>query len=767
MKKIFLVFSIFLALNAVAQVPQGINYQAVIRNTNGTTVNNSTVGLRLRIIQSSAVGTPVYAESFTETTTNIGLVNVVLGQGNVIAGSFNSINWGAGPYFLEVAADASGGTNYTVIGTQQMMSVPYALYAENSGTPGPQGATGPQGPQGLAGSDGIDGEDGGSAYEVWLSLGNTGTEADFIASLTGPQGPQGVQGPAGPQGTTGASGPQGEQGPIGLTGPQGPQGEQGPIGLTGAQGPQGEQGPIGLTGPQGLQGEQGPIGLTGPQGPQGEQGPIGLTGSQGPQGEQGPIGLTGPQGPQGQQGPIGLTGPTGATGPQGPQGEQGPIGLTGPAGAIGATGPQGLQGEQGPIGLTGPQGPQGEQGPIGLTGATGPQGEQGPIGLTGPQGPQGEQGPIGLTGPQGPQGLQGPAGVDGTNGTNGVDGQDGASAYETWLSLGNTGTEADFIASLTGPQGPQGEQGLIGLTGPQGLQGAQGPAGTNGVNGLDAIVTRSSTTSNTISTGSKTFSYTNTSNLGWVVGTRLRAANSSTNWVEGVVTAVSSTSVIVNVDLTNGSGTFTSWNIALTGERGETGLQGAGASSAGVQRIGKLGTEIYTLPGWNFTQLQSNNTDPAFTVFTPIYVSEATTYQGLALYANTVNGNILRVGIYTWNNGLPGTRLFDFGTFDGTTAGFKTINTPFTLQPGYYFVASVSNSTSSGYNTNAIGFNNFNLLPVFAPVVNLQTGSANGSFPFIRGGQNVNHANNGLPLNANLGATPGYRNTAPGIFFIE
>jgi hypothetical protein len=78
--------------------------------------------------------------------------------------------------------------------------------------------------------------------------------------------------------------------------------------------------------------------------------------------------------------------------------------------------------------------------------------------LTGPQGA------TGATGATGPQGLQGPAGVDGTNGTNGVDGQDGASAYETWLALGNTGTEADFIASLTGPQGATGADGQGGVT---------------------------------------------------------------------------------------------------------------------------------------------------------------------------------------------------------------------------------------------------------------------------------------------------------------
>lgn len=134
-------------------------------------------------------------------------------------------------------------------------------------------------------------------------------------------------------------------------------------------------------------------------------------------------------------------------GPEGPQGEigpQGPIGLTGPQGDTGPIGPQGIQGE------TGPQGPQGDQGEIG------PQGPQGDQGEVGPQGPQGDEGPIGATGPEGPTGPQGDQGL---------------SAYEVWLSLGNAGTEQDFIDSLTGPEGPQG---------PQGEVGPQGPAGTGG-----------------------------------------------------------------------------------------------------------------------------------------------------------------------------------------------------------------------------------------------------------------------------------------------
>jgi hypothetical protein len=249
MKRIILSLALFVSFLSNAQAPQGVNYQAVIRNTNGTTVNNAAVGLRLNILQGSATGTVVYSESFSETTSNIGLVNVVLGQGNVLSGTFSSINWGAGPYFLEIAADANGGTNYTVMGAQQMMSVPYALYAENSGTPGPQGVTGPQGP---AGVDGTDGQNGLSAYEVWLSLGNSGTEADFISSLIGPQGATGLQGPAGVDGTNGIDGQNGmsayevwlSQGNTGteadyltsITGPQGTPGSLDAWGLNGNTG---------------------------------------------------------------------------------------------------------------------------------------------------------------------------------------------------------------------------------------------------------------------------------------------------------------------------------------------------------------------------------------------------------------------------------------------------------------------------------------------------------------------------------------------------
>lgn len=118
------------------------------------------------------------------------------------------------------------------------------------GPTGPQGSVGPtgaQGPQGSVGPTGPQGPDGESAYQVWLTQGNAGTEADFLDSLIGPQGPQGIQGPQGEQGPQGSVGPQGDAGPQGIQGVEGPQGLQGPQGDTGPQGPTGVGVPTGGT----------------------------------------------------------------------------------------------------------------------------------------------------------------------------------------------------------------------------------------------------------------------------------------------------------------------------------------------------------------------------------------------------------------------------------------------------------------------------------------------------------------------------------------
>ena len=240
MKKIVTLCLTCVQLLIFAQAPEGVNYQSVIRDNTGNLMANAFVGLKISLLQNSTNGTVVYEESFDASTNDFGLTNIVIGNGNPITGDFSLIDWSNGPYFIQIAADENGGTDYEIMGTQELMSVPYALYAKTAGN-------GPQGEQGIQGE-------------------------------TGPQGLQGEQG------VQGDAGPQGEQGIQGETGPQGLQGEQG---VQGDAGPQGEQGIQGETGLQGLQGEQGIQGVPGAQGLQGEQGIQGLQGIQGVPGNDG------------------------------------------------------------------------------------------------------------------------------------------------------------------------------------------------------------------------------------------------------------------------------------------------------------------------------------------------------------------------------------------------------------------------------------------------------------------------------------------------
>ena len=147
-----------ITLSSFGQTPEGFKYQAVVRNASNTILTNQAVGLRMTIQQDAIGGTTVYSETFATITSANGLVNVEIGNGTVVSGTFANIDWSAGPYFMETAVDVTGGTNYTVMGTSQLMSVPYALYAKTSGNgqgpAGPQGNQGPAGPQGNQGPTG-------------------------------------------------------------------------------------------------------------------------------------------------------------------------------------------------------------------------------------------------------------------------------------------------------------------------------------------------------------------------------------------------------------------------------------------------------------------------------------------------------------------------------------------------------------------------------------------------------------------------------------
>jgi len=130
MKKSLLSLIIFFTLSCFAQAPQGISYQAVAFSGNGSPVANGTVGVKISIINNSINGTVVYTETHTKPTNAQGLFNLNIGQGTPTVGTFSNINWGSSSKFLKVEVDPNGGTNYAIVGTNQLMSAPYALYAE-------------------------------------------------------------------------------------------------------------------------------------------------------------------------------------------------------------------------------------------------------------------------------------------------------------------------------------------------------------------------------------------------------------------------------------------------------------------------------------------------------------------------------------------------------------------------------------------------------------------------------------------------------------
>ena len=118
---------------AMAQAPEKFTYQAVVRNASNSLVANAPVGVRVSILQGSATGSAVYSETHVATTNTNGLVTLSIGGGNVQQGAFAGIDWANGPFFLKTETDPNGGTNYSITSTQQMLSVPYALYSKEAG----------------------------------------------------------------------------------------------------------------------------------------------------------------------------------------------------------------------------------------------------------------------------------------------------------------------------------------------------------------------------------------------------------------------------------------------------------------------------------------------------------------------------------------------------------------------------------------------------------------------------------------------------------
>lgn len=198
-------FSFCILEQAFSQsVPQKFSYQAIVRNSNGQVLDSQSVSVRLSILQGSETGNAVYVETHTIMTNAVGQIGLQVGGGTVVSGQISQINWSNGPFFIKSETDPTGGSNYSISSTSQLLSVPYALFSANgpigpqgepgpAGEPGPIGLTGaagepgPQGPIGNTGSGGFlhyPGEQFGGGVVFHVYKDENGTEHGLIVALT-------------------------------------------------------------------------------------------------------------------------------------------------------------------------------------------------------------------------------------------------------------------------------------------------------------------------------------------------------------------------------------------------------------------------------------------------------------------------------------------------------------------------------------------------------------------------------------------------------
>ena len=130
MKTILSISIFFLAQSLlIAQIPQKMSYQAVVRNQANELVSSQSVGLEISILHGSDEGTVVYTEAHEAITNANGLISIVIGDGIISQGQISTINWANGPFFIKSSVDPDGGTDYTIVGASELLSVPYALFA--------------------------------------------------------------------------------------------------------------------------------------------------------------------------------------------------------------------------------------------------------------------------------------------------------------------------------------------------------------------------------------------------------------------------------------------------------------------------------------------------------------------------------------------------------------------------------------------------------------------------------------------------------------
>ncbi len=252
----FLAALLLLIISVFAQVPQGVNYQAIARNSAGSPIINSNICLRISIDSGSASGPVLYSETQSVTTNAFGLFTLKVGMGTLVSGNFTTIPWNLGNQYLGVEMDLSCANSWTSLGTAQLLTVPYAFYAVSSpqqcgytatSTSSVTMSTGPHtfilSAPALCFSVGLRVrfynspnsymEGTVTSYNgVTLNVNidhvvGSGTFTTWNISIAGDVGPTG---PTGPAGAAGASGPTGATGPAGLNGATGPTGPTGTAG---------------------------------------------------------------------------------------------------------------------------------------------------------------------------------------------------------------------------------------------------------------------------------------------------------------------------------------------------------------------------------------------------------------------------------------------------------------------------------------------------------------------------------------------------------
>ncbi|MFP4025933.1 MAG: hypothetical protein ACLFVR_15540, partial [Thiohalospira sp.] len=120
------------SINLFAQVPDAFKYQAVLRNSDGEIISGQEVSIKISILNESSTGDLIYSEEHAATTTDLGMVSLNIGEGTVVSGNFQSIEWGEDDKFLKIEMDESGGSSFSELGIFQLLSVPYALYANSA-----------------------------------------------------------------------------------------------------------------------------------------------------------------------------------------------------------------------------------------------------------------------------------------------------------------------------------------------------------------------------------------------------------------------------------------------------------------------------------------------------------------------------------------------------------------------------------------------------------------------------------------------------------